>query len=126
MGVRTDRGSASVEAVLIVPVLMVVLVVIVQCVLWIEAEQSAELAAAGGARAARAYGGDPGEGVVQAEEVLHGRGSGVEDPRVVSHLLAGGVVELVVTGSSIAIVPGMHLPVSSTAAGPSQTFRPGE
>jgi len=126
MGARTERGSASVEAVLIVPVLMVVLVMIVQCVLWIEAEQSVELAAAGGARAARAYGAHPGEGVIQAEQVLRGRGSGVEDPRVTSHLLAGGVIELVVTGSSIAIVPGMHLPVSSTAAGPSQTFRSGE
>jgi len=126
MGIPTDRGAASVEAVLIVPVLMVVLLVIVQCVLWVEAEQSVELAAAGGARVARAYGSTPGEGVVQAGDVLRGPGSGVEDPRVTSRLLSGGMVELVVTGSSIAIVPGMHLPVSSTAVGPAQTFRPGE
>jgi hypothetical protein len=126
MRARTERGSTSVEAVLIVPVLMVVLVMIVQCVLWIEAEESVELAAAGGVRAAGAYGAHPGDGVVRAEEVLHGRGSGVEHLRVTSRLLPGGVIELVVTGSAIAIVPGMHLPVSSTAAGPPQTFRPSE
>ena len=66
-----------VEAVLVVPVLMLLLLVAVQFCLWMHAAQVAQLAASEGDRVARSYGGGPSAGVDAARSVLQGPGSDV-------------------------------------------------
>ncbi len=45
------------------------------------------------------------------------------DPTVQTQILAGGRIEISVSGRAEAIIPWLHLPVSATRVGLSQEFR---
>jgi hypothetical protein len=121
-----DRGSTVVEAVLVVPVLMVLLLLVVQFVLWSHAAQSVQAAAAEGDRVARSYGGEQSSGVQQAEAMLQDSGSSVTDAHVTLTVLAGDLVEVQVTGDAVTVLPGLTLAVSAVQVGPIQEFRAAE
>ena len=65
-----ERGSATVEAVLIIPIAMVVLLMAVQFALWSHASQVVHTAASEGDASARSYGGGVQQGEARAHEVL--------------------------------------------------------
>jgi len=115
-----------VEAVLVVPVLMVLLLVIVQFCLWMHATQVAQLAASEGDRVARSYGGGPSAGTESARSVLRGPGSDVTGSSVSVAVLAGDSEVLRVTGRSVSVLPGFSFSVSASAIGPIQEFRSSE
>lgn len=115
-----------VEAVLVVPVLMLVLLVIMQFCLWMHATQVAQLAASEGDQVARSVGGGPAAGVASARAVLDGPGSDVTGSSVVVSVLPGESEWLQVTGRAISIVPGLSFSVSASAIGPIQQFRGSE
>jgi hypothetical protein len=121
-----NRGSTVIEAVLIIPVLMLLLLAIVQFTLWAHAAQVTQLAASEGDRTARSLGGGVPAGISQAQFVLRGSGSSLESSRVTATLLPGDQAEITVTGRAVSILPGMALPVSSVQVGPVQEFRPSE
>jgi Flp pilus assembly protein TadG len=121
-----DRASVTVEAVLVVPVLMLLLLVVVQFVLWAHAAQVVQLAASEGDRAAQSLNGSPSQGVERARSVLSGNGSDVSSPSVSVSVLAGDVAKITVTGRAESILPGLSLPVSATQVGPVQEFRASE
>ncbi len=121
---RNDRGSVLVEAVIVVPVLMVVLLAVVQCALWAHAGQVVGLAAAEGDRTARTMNGGPAAGVAQARSIVSGGDLASSD--VVSEILPGDLVRITVTGRAVSILPGLSLPVSSVVVGPIQEFRGSE
>jgi hypothetical protein len=115
-----------VEAVLVVPVLMVLLLVIVQFCLWMHAVQVTQLAASVGDRVARSYGGGPSAGTASAQTVLHGPGSDVASSSVTVAVLPGDSEVLRVTGRAVSVLPGLSFTVSASAIGPIQQFRSSE
>ena len=123
---RTDEGSSVVEAVVVVPLLMLVLMVIVQFCLWMHATQVAQTAAAEGDLVARSVGGGPAAGVASARSVLTGPGSDVTSSTVVVSVLPGESEWLQVTGRAVSVVPGLSFAVSASAIGPIQQFRDSE
>ena len=123
---RGDRGSTVVEAVLVIPVLMLLLLIVVQFALWSHAAQVAQLAASAGDRTARSVGGGPAQGVDRARSVLDGPGSDVISSNVTSEVLPGDLVEMTVTAKAESILPGLSLPVSAKLVGPIQEFRGSE
>jgi hypothetical protein len=121
-----DDGSTVVEAVLVIPVLMLLLLLVVQFALWSHAAQVAQLAASTGDRTARSVGGGPAQGVDRAQSILSGPGSDVTSSKVAYSMLPGDVVEVTVSGSAESILPGLSLPVSAKVVGPIQEFRSSE
>jgi hypothetical protein len=121
-----DGGSTVIEAVLVIPVLMLLLLVIVQFALWSHAAQVAQLAASTGDRTARSVGGGPAQGVDRAQSILSGPGSDVASSKVSYSILPGDAVEITVTGRAESILPGLSLPVSAKLVGPIQEFRSSE
>jgi hypothetical protein len=122
----TDGGSTVIEAVLVIPVLMLLILIVIQFALWAHAAQVAQLAASTGDRAARAVGGGPGQGADRARSIMGGPGSGVTSSEVSYSILPGDVVQITVTGKAETILPGFSLPVSAKSVGPIQEFRSSE
>lgn len=112
-----------VEAVLVVPVIMLILFTVIQFALWAHASQVAQLAASEGDRAARSFDGGEAAGVSRAQAVLRGPGSDVESSSAVFALLPGDQARITVSGRALSILPGLSLPVSATLVGPIQEFR---
>ena len=115
-----------VEAVLVIPVLMLVFVVLMQCALWAHAAEVAQLAASEGDRAARAFGGGTTAGTSRANSILQGRGSDLASSNTVVAVMPGDLVRIDVTGTAISIFPGMSFHVGSVQVGPIQEFRASE
>jgi len=114
-----------VEAVLVIPVVMLLLLVVVQFALWAHASQVTQLAASEGDRSARALGGSASAGSAQAQAVLRGSFASISRTTVAIGILPGGIVQTHVTGYAVSIVPELSFPVSATVVGPQQEFRPG-
>ncbi len=124
--VKGEHGSVTVDAVLVIPVIMVVLLAVVQFALWAHAAQLAQLAASEGDRVARSLGGGSAAGLVQANSVLSGPGSDVADSVVVVDIMPGDLVRVSVTARATSVFPGLSLPVSAVQVGPIQEFRGSE
>jgi len=122
----SDEGSSVVEAVIVVPVVMLLLLVSVQFCLWMHAVQVAQVAASQGDRVARDFGGGPVAGTSAAERVLSGPGSDVTGGTVSVSVLPGDSETLQVSGHALAIVPGLSFTVSASSTGPIQQFRGSE
>lgn len=121
-----DRGSSTIEAVLVVPVLMLILLVLVQFALWAHAAQVAQLAASEGDQAARSFGGGAAIGESRANSILRGAGSDLSTSNATVAVMPGDLARITVTGMAISILPGMSLPVGSVQVGPIQEFRASE
>jgi hypothetical protein len=124
--VRNDHGSTVVEAILVIPILMLVLVVVIQCALWARADQVVGLAASDGDRTARSIDGGVAAGTAQARSIFGSSDRVVVSSDVAVEVMSGDLVRMTVTGRATSIVPGLTLPVSSVVVGPMQEFRGGE
>ena len=103
---------------------MMVVLLAVQVCLWAHAATLVQGAATVGEQAATALGGSPESGEIEARTELMNTGSKVVvDPSVHAKVLAGGVIEITVSGATEAVVPWLRLPVSATRTGLSQQFR---
>jgi hypothetical protein len=118
-----DRGSMVVEAVLVIPVIMLILVTVIQFALWAHAAQVAQLAASEGDRAARSFGGGAVAGVSRSQAVLQGPGSDLSSSETVVVVMPGDLARTTVTGRAVSLLPGLSLPVSAVQIGPIQEFR---
>jgi len=125
-GSTGDEGSSVVEAVLVVPVVMLLLLVAVQFALWMHASQVVQLAASEGDRTARSAGGGPAAGIATARRVVTGPGSDVLQAAVSTAVLPGDSQLLRVSGTAVSVLPGLTFPVSASAVGPIQQFRSSE
>ena len=115
-----------VEAVLLVPVVMVLLLLAVQAALWMHATQVAQLAASEGDRVGRALDGGAAAGIAAAQSVLRAPGADVTSPSVSASVLPGDALVVRVSGRVPSIVPGLVLSVSGSANGTIQRFRGSE
>jgi hypothetical protein len=119
-----SEGSAAVEAVVIVPMAMLIVLLAVQMCLWAHAATLVQSAASTGEQTATALGGSPSVGQTAARTELGATGGGlVLDQSVQTKVLPGDVVEITVSGRTEAIIPWLHLSVSATRDGQSQEFR---
>jgi hypothetical protein len=114
----------AVEAIVVIPALMLVLLVVIQFALWAHAAQVVQLAASDGDRAARMMGGGPTAGRAQAESLLSASAATVTSASVSVSILPTDQARVTVTGRAVAILPWMVLSVSATQTGPVQEFRP--
>jgi TadE-like protein len=121
-----DRGSSIVEAVVVVPVLMLILLVLIQLSLWAHAAQITQLAASEGDQAARAFGGGAPIGEARAYSILDGSGSDLSSSSVTVAVMPGDMARIAVTGTATSVLPGISLPVGSVQIGPIQEFRGSE
>ncbi len=114
------------EAVIVVPVVMLLLLVAVQFALWMHAAQVVQLAASEGDRSARSINGGPAAGTASARAVVDGPGSDVTSSAVTVSVLPGDSEWLQVSGRATSVVPGLSFSVSASAIGPIQEFRSDE
>lgn len=120
-----DRGSESVEIVLILPALMALVVLGLQLAIWGLAAHALSLGVAeGGAEARAQFGSDRDAETIVAGDVHAIAGSLVSSLRISVQSLPDGFVVVSGTGEVPSIFPGIHLHVFADSAGPVQGFRP--
>ena len=112
-----DRGSVSLEMIVLTPVLLVLLFAAIQIALNSHARNIALAAAQDAARADGAYQSSPGAGQDAAAAFLAQTGDGLGNPAVaISN--TGTEVHATVTGHAISIVPFLSWTVSQSASSP--------
>lgn len=117
-----DRGSASAQVVIMLPVAFLSFFVIVQFATWSHATHIAQAAASRGLAAVRAHGGSSADGTASAQSVLAELGDGpLRDSSV--RCERGSETALVqISGTAKQVVPFLSLPVHAEAAGPVERF----
>lgn len=120
---RPESGEASTEAVLVVPVLLLLVMLVFQFGLWYHAEHVAQAAAQEGVRSARLEGGSAEDGRRRAERFLAGAGREIVTAPVVKASRGASSAEVRVEGHAVMLVPGLRLPVRAAATSPVERFR---
>ena len=117
-----DRGSASAQVVIMLPVTFLAFFLVVQFAMWSHATHIAQAAASHGLAAVRAHGGSPADGTASARNVLADLGGGpLRDTNVDCE--RGSETALVrISGTAKQVVPFLSLPVHAEAAGPVERF----
>ncbi len=114
---RGERGSASVEFLLMVPILLLITFLIVQWAIHLNANQIVQTAARQGAVAAAAWNGTPADASTTAQDYLNSMGKDLQDPQVtVSETPT--TVTVTVSGNTMEFVPGTHQHVTATLTMP--------
>lgn len=120
------RGSATVEAVVLVPAAMLALLVVLQVGLWALAAEAVQQVADRAALAAASLGAGPPDGQQAARAALAGMaGRLVIDPSVTVTASGSNADDVVVTGQVESLVPGWHPAVTARRQATVQRFRAG-
>jgi Flp pilus assembly protein TadG len=121
---RPDRGSATLELVIVFPVLLLIIFTVVQASLFFYARSLALAAAQEGVRAARAENAHLPDGVTRARAFLTSTaGDSLLTPTVSSNGSSATQIRIRVTGRSLSVLPGVPgLSVSQEATGPKERF----
>ncbi len=116
---RGQAGSATLELVVVFPVVLLLIFGIVQTAVWYHARTLAMLAAQDGLRAAQALDGTAAQGRARAAAALQGNGAAgfLADPAVTATRTAAGAA-VTISGRSVALLPGTGIPLTQTAIGP--------
>lgn len=117
-----ERGSAPVEFVLIIPVVLLIFFGIIQGSLWYQAQNVAHAAAAAAYNDARVSNGSAGSGQAAGSQVIANHGGSLNGASV-SVSRTANQVSVTVTGSAPTIVPGWGGPsVTQTVSGPTERW----
>ena len=111
-----QRGSVSIEAVILIPVFLGTIFITMEASLWVYVSSVAQAAAQDGVRAGTALGAQTIDGERMAEAVLHTRDVG-DDWRVTTQATPAGLT-MVVTGRAPSVIPGFTLDVQESATLP--------
>jgi Flp pilus assembly protein TadG len=117
-----EAGVATLQAVLVVPVLLLLLLVVFQFALWYHAEELAAAAAQDGARAARVDGGTAQDGMDRANALLDQTGRSLLQHRRVLADRSPGTARVEVHAVCISLVPGVHLAIDAVASSATERF----
>ncbi len=120
---RTERGSAATEVVLLTPVLLFLVMLVVQFGLWYHAEHVAQAAAQEGVRSARLEGSTADAGRTRAVDFLAVSGPTIVQDATVTASRDAETATVEVRGRAVAVVPGFSLPVNAKATSPVERFR---
>ena len=118
-----DRGSITVELAIVFPVLLLIVTALIQYALWFHARSLALAAAQQGVAVARAYGSTPNAGRDSALAFVAAHGADpLLNPAATSDT-TGEQVQVVVSGRSLSVLPGVAGPaIAQAAAGPLERF----
>lgn len=122
---RDDRGSMSLELVIVFPAVLLIIGGVIQAGLYYHARNLALAAAQEGLRAARVENGTAGAGGQRAREFLGAAGGDVITAISITPTRTATDARITVSGRSLGILPGVSLPVSQTAAGPVERITTG-
>ena len=117
-----ERGSASAELVVAMPLLLLMLLGIVQFAVWSHATHIAQAAASQGLAATRAHNGTAGAGQIAAQQVLDQLADG---PLTHPHIQVHRGIETAsvrISGRAAQVIPLIRLPVRAEAAGPLENW----
>ena len=117
-----DRGDATVEAVLCVPVLLVVFMTVIQFGLWYHAEHVVHAAAQEGVRAARVDTGSAENGRTRSEQFMTQAAPALVHEVTVTVTRTADHAEVHVHGFVHAVVPGLDLTVDARESSPLERF----
>jgi len=117
-GLAGESGSASVELVVVVPLVLLMLLAIVQFALWSHATHVAQAAASYGLAATRVDGGSPAAGRVATYTILAQLGDGPLRHATVSVDRGAAQARVRVSGTVVPVIPFLTLPVHGEAVGP--------
>ena len=120
---REERGDATVEAVLAVPVLLLLILLVIQFGLYYHASHTAEAAAQEGVRVARAEGASATDGQRRAEDFMADAAPTLVDDVTVIATREADVARVDVRGTVHSIVPGLNLTIHAEAQSPVERFR---
>jgi Flp pilus assembly protein TadG len=132
---RQQRGAATTELVIVIPVIMLMVMLILEFMLYFNSAKAVRAAAEIGleaARTAQTNGARTGEGTAAATEALDRFGANVDgDPSVSVRIegdgaSVGGTRAVVqITGvQSISVIPGLQIPINITVSGPVEDVPP--
>lgn len=119
-----DRGSASVEAVIATPLLMLLVLAIIQAGLILHANHMAQAAANVAMEAARAELASGGDGQAAAEASLARNAGSVLENQGVSVARGAETVTVTITGEATRIVPLFDAPIEVTVTGAVEHIEP--
>jgi hypothetical protein len=120
---RRQSGAATLEAVLVFPVLLILVMFCIQVALWYHAAALADAAAQDGVRVARMQGGSASDGIGRADQLLDQAGRTIIQGRQVTASRSAEVVRVEVRGHCIELVPFVSLPVHAVAESSTERFR---
>ena len=119
-----DRGGATVELVIALPVLLLMVLFVVQAAVWLHGTHVAQAAANRALAAGAAFNGSAAQGENVGAQTLAALGGGVlRDPHV-SVTRTATDVRVEITATATTVVPGVHWTVRATAVGPVERFVP--
>src|SRR3954451_21110549 len=121
---RGQAGSATLQTVLVMPVLLLLITAIVQFAVWYHAAHIAIAAAQDGARAARVEAATDADGQARASQLLDQLGHGVLVAPSVSVTRDAETVRVEVHGYAPQLVPLLRLPVNAVSVGSIERFHP--
>jgi Flp pilus assembly protein TadG len=121
--VRSERGDATVEAVLATPVLLLLILTVIQFGLWYHAVHTAQAAAQEGVRAARVEGATAVDGQRRAEGFMADAAPTLVDDVAVDASRDTEAAHVTVRGTLHSLIPGVELPVHAEADSPIERFR---
>ncbi|MCB0919075.1 MAG: pilus assembly protein [Actinobacteria bacterium] len=118
----TERGGVTLETVVVMPILLLAVWATLQGALFFHARDLAMAAAQEGVRAASAYTANNHAGATAAHRFLAGAGEGGLTNASVETRRSNAQVQVVVSGSAPALVPGLPTRVEQSAWGPVERF----
>lgn len=124
---RDERGSGSLELVVLFPVILLLIFGVVQGALYYYARSVALAAAQEGLRDARVENGSAGAGGARARQFLDRVDDGMLKAVSVSPQRNAVSASVTVRGRSLSLLPGMPgLQIAQTASGPVEVFTTGQ
>ncbi|MBN1174644.1 MAG: pilus assembly protein [Micromonosporaceae bacterium] len=121
---RPDRGAATAELVIAMPLLLGILMFIVQAGVYLHATHIAQAAATRAASVAAAYGASKDQGEEAGCKTLDAIGHGVLIGATVSVTRTATEVRVDVEGTAETVVPGVHWRVKAVVVRPTERFVP--
>ena len=115
---RDERGSATLQLVVLLPLLFTALFVGVQAAVWYQARTMAYAAAQVGATAAAAENASAGDGIAAASRFAQAKGGDVLAGSTVNGRRTATTVTVSVRGTALSVIPGMRFRVNQSVSAP--------
>lgn len=116
-----ERGSAAVEAVLIIPVVFLIIFGIIQGAVVLQASNVAQAAASSAYNAARLFDATSDDGVTAGDSALNQAGTILSGTNVVVQRSPQSVT-VTVTGTAATLIPGLPVTISRSVTGPTERW----
>jgi Flp pilus assembly protein TadG len=119
-----DRGSLTLETVVLMPFVLLIITLVVQAGLWLHATHVAQAAANKALVTAAAHGSTAGQGRTAGQQSITALGERLLVEPNVDVTRTATTVTVSISATSPAVVPGLHWTVRAGAVGPVERFVP--